>query len=91
MQTRETFGEILIGNHRFLRPGIPCDDPIPLHILKPGLHIVAMVVITIPNMFPDSVPSNSDTREHFDYNIASLTGIVINCSVPSSCNDCSNP
>ena len=38
----------------------------------------------------DSVPSSSDTREHFDYNIASLTGIVINCSVSSSCNDRSN-
>ena len=38
----------------------------------------------------DSVPSSFDTREHFDYNIASLTGIVINCSVCSSCNDGSN-
>ena len=38
----------------------------------------------------DSVPSSFDTREHFDYNIASLTGIVINCSVSSSCNDRSN-
>ena len=38
----------------------------------------------------DSVPNSSDTREHFDYNIASLTGIVINCSVSSSCNDRSN-
>ena len=38
----------------------------------------------------DSVPSNFDTRKHFDYNIASLTGIVIYCSVSSSCNDCSN-
>ena len=38
----------------------------------------------------ESVPSSSDTREHFDYNIASFTGIVINCSVSSSCNDRSN-
>ena len=38
----------------------------------------------------DSVPSSSDTCKHFDYNIASLTGIVINCSVSSSCNGCSN-
>ena len=38
----------------------------------------------------DSVPSSSDTREHFDYNMAILTGIVINCSVSSSCSDCSN-
>ena len=38
----------------------------------------------------DSVPSSFDTREHFDYNIASLTGIVFNCSVSSSCNDRSN-
>ena len=38
----------------------------------------------------DSVPSSSDTPEHFDYNIASLTGIVINCSDSSSCNDRSN-
>ena len=38
----------------------------------------------------DSVPSSFDTREHFDYNIASFTGIVINCSVSSSCNDHSN-
>ena len=36
---------------------------------------------------PDSVPHNFDTREHFDYIIASFTGIVINCSVSSSCND----
>ena len=38
----------------------------------------------------DSVPSSCDTREHFDYNIASLAGTVINCSVSSSCNDRSN-
>ena len=38
----------------------------------------------------DSVPSSSDTREHFDYNIASFTAIVVNCSVSSSCNDRSN-
>ena len=38
----------------------------------------------------DSVPTNFDTHEHFDYNIASFTGIVINCSVSSSCNDRSN-
>ena len=38
----------------------------------------------------DSVPSSFDTREHFDYNIASLTSIVIGCSVSSSCNDRSN-
>ena len=38
----------------------------------------------------ESVPSGSDTREHFDYNIASLTCIVINCSVSSSFNDRSN-
>ena len=38
----------------------------------------------------DSVPSSSDTREHFDYNITSSTGNVINCSVSSSCNDRSN-
>ena len=37
-----------------------------------------------------SVPSSFDTCEHFDYNIASLTGIIINCSVSSSCNDRSN-
>ena len=38
----------------------------------------------------DSVPSSFDIREHFAYNIASLTGIVINCKVYSSCNDRSN-
>ena len=38
----------------------------------------------------DSVPSSFDTRKHFDYNIASLTDIVINCSVSSSSNDRSN-
>ena len=38
----------------------------------------------------DSVPGSFDTCEHFDYNTASLTGIVINCSVSSSCNDRSN-
>ena len=38
----------------------------------------------------DSVPSSFDTFEHFDYNIASFTSIVINCSVSSSCNDRSN-
>ena len=38
----------------------------------------------------DSVLSISDTCEHFDYNIASLTGIVMNCSVSSSCNDRTN-
>ena len=37
-----------------------------------------------------SVLSSFDTREHFDYNIASFTGTVINCSVSSSCNDRSN-
>ena len=42
-----------------------------------------MVVSTIAN----SVPSSFDKREHFDYNIASLTGIVINCSVSFTCND----
>ena len=35
----------------------------------------------------DSVPNSFDAREHFDYNIASLTGIAINCSVSLSCND----
>ena len=35
----------------------------------------------------DSVPSSFDTLKYFDYNIASLTGIVIKCSVSSSCND----
>ena len=43
-----------------------------------------------PRDVSDSVSSSFDTREHFDYNIASLTGIVINCSVSSSCNDRSN-
>ena len=38
----------------------------------------------------DFVPSSFDTRDHFDYNIASLIGIVINCSVSSNCNDHSN-
>ena len=38
----------------------------------------------------DSVPSSFDTREHFAYNIASFTGIVINCSVSFSYNDPSN-
>ena len=38
----------------------------------------------------DSVPSSFDTREHFDYNIAGLTGNLINCSVSSSCTDRSN-
>ena len=33
----------------------------------------------------NSVPSNFDTRKHFDYNIASLTSIVINYSVSSTC------
>ena len=31
----------------------------------------------------DPVLSNFDTREHFDYNIVSLTSIVMNCSVSS--------
>ena len=35
----------------------------------------------------DSVPSSFDTSEHFDYNIASLTGIVLNCSASFSWND----
>ena len=39
----------------------------------------------------DSVLSSFDTREHFDYNITSLTSIVINFSVSSSCNDRSSP
>ena len=55
--------------------------------LKPGLHIVVMVVSAVANMFL-TVPSNFDTREHI--NIASFAGIVINCSVSSSCNDRSN-
>ena len=38
----------------------------------------------------DSAPSSFDARQHFDYNAANLTGIVINCSVSSSCNDRSN-
>ena len=38
----------------------------------------------------DSVSNSSDTREPFDYNIASLTGVVINCSVSSSSNDRAN-
>ena len=38
----------------------------------------------------DSVLSSFDTHEHFDYNIASLTGIAINCSVSSNCNDRNN-
>ena len=54
--------------------------------LKPGLHIVVMVVSTVANV-SDSVPSSFDTREHFDYDNASLTGTLINCSVSSSCND----
>ena len=33
----------------------------------------------------DSVPSNFDTREHFDYIISSFIGTVVNCSVLSSC------
>ena len=33
------------------------------------------------------VPSNFDTREHLDYNIASFKSIVINCPVSSSSND----
>ena len=36
---------------------------------------------------PNSVPSNFGTNKHFDYNIASFTSVVINCSVSSSCND----
>ena len=36
---------------------------------------------------PNSVPSNFDTDEHFDYNIPSFTSIAINCSVSSSCTD----
>ena len=43
--------------------------------LRPGLHIVVMVVSTVANMFL-TVPSSFDTREHFDCNIAGLTGIV---------------
>ena len=35
----------------------------------------------------NSVPSNFDTSEHFDYNIASFTSIIINFSASSSCND----
>ena len=60
--------------------------------LKPGhgLHIVVMVIKHRCKHVFDSVPSTFDTLEHFDYDIASLTGIVINCSVSSSWNDCSN-
>ena len=31
-----------------------------------------------PRKVPDRVPSNFNTCEHFDYNIASITNIVIN-------------
>ena len=58
--------------------------------VKPGLHIVISGRKHRRKHVSDSVPSSSDTRGHFDYNIASLTGIVINCSVSSNCNDRSN-
>ena len=55
--------------------------------MKPGLYIVVMVVSTIANMFLTlSQAILIDTREPFDYNIASFTGIVPNCPVSSSCN-----
>ena len=41
--------------------------------LKPCLHIAVIVVSTVANMFL-TVPSNFDTRDHFDYNIASFMG-----------------
>ena len=61
------------------------NTPLPLR-LNPGLHImmIVMIVSTVTNM---SVPSNFDAPEHFDYNIASFTSIVINCSVSCSCSD----
>ena len=62
-----------------------------LQRVKPRLHIVVMIVSTLANMFP-TVPSNFDTREHFDYNIIkNFTSIVINCSVFSGCNGRSHP
>ena len=59
-------------------------------VVKPGLHIVVMVVRTVANMFLTLFQAVLIHVEHFDNNIASLTGIVINCSISSSCNDRSN-
>ena len=42
--------------------------------------MAVMVVRTVANMFV-TAPSTFDIREHFDYNIASLTGIPI-CKTP---------
>ena len=64
------------------RPGFNSDLK---YNLKPGLHIVVIVASTVTNMFV-----TLDAHENFDYNITSLTGIVINCSISSSCNDQSN-
>ena len=59
----------------------------PENCLKPGLHIVAMVGKHHWKYVSDSVQTTFDTGQHFDYNIASFTSTVINCSVFSSCND----
>ena len=56
---------------------------------KPGLHIAVIVVSTIANVFLTLFQAVL-IQEHFDYNIASLTDIVNNCSVSSSSNDRSN-
>ena len=47
-----------------------------------------MIVSTVRKIF-STLPQAilMDTREHFDYKIASITSIVINCSVSSSCSD----
>ena len=54
--------------------------------VKPGLHITDNCKGCKHHCehVSDSVPSNFDTREHFDYNITSFNDIVINCSVLSA-------
>ena len=53
--------------------------------VKPG---PVMVVSTVANMFLTLFQAVLiHMNKYFDYNIASLTGVVINCSVSSSCND----
>ena len=88
----------ILNNYPWTRPSVRIIGVIK----RQFFHIVTHVFdnsnymetrLKVPIQFKhvsDSAPSSFDTREHFDDNIASLTGIVISCSVSSSCNDRSN-
>ena len=53
------------------------------------LHIVYSLIVVkyCCKHVSNSDPSSFDTCKHFDYNITSLTSIVINCSVSSGRNN----